>query len=79
MGASISHCGDLVGGFCGAGVESGGLDSLQLLSTSSLWLAFVYAMMIMIMGMHTAGSPGGREGGECKSGCRNLIMIYTHI
>ena len=26
MGASSSLCGDLVGGFCGAGVDSGGLD-----------------------------------------------------
>ena len=30
MGAGSSHCGDLVGYFCGATVESGGLDILQL-------------------------------------------------
>ena len=26
MGAISSHCGDLVGGFCGTIVDSGGLD-----------------------------------------------------
>ena len=59
MGASRSHCGDLVGDLCGAGVESGGLDRLQILSSSSLWVDFVYAMMIIILSMHTTGSPGG--------------------
>ena len=62
MGESSSHCRDLVGGFCGAGVESGGLEILQLLSSSSLWLVFVYEMMILILIMNTTGSPGrGRE------------------
>ena len=80
MGEISSHCGDLVVGFCGAGVDSGGLDRLHLLSSSSLCISLVYAMMIMVMIIHTTGSPGeGREGGECKSGCRNLIMICTHI
>ena len=77
MVASSSHCGDLVGGLCGSGVDSEGLDILQLLSSSSLWLTFAYAKMITIMSMHKTGSPGvGREGGECKGGCRNLIMVY---
>ena len=31
MGEIRYNCGDLSGGFCGAGVESGGLDSLQIL------------------------------------------------
>ena len=55
MGASSSRCGDLVGGFCGTGVESGGLDSLKLLSSSSIWFIFVYATMIMILSMDTTG------------------------
>ena len=48
-GASIFHYGDFVGGFCGSEVESGGLDSFQILSSSYIWLVFVYAMPIMIM------------------------------
>ena len=35
MGESSSHCGDIVGVFCDAGVYSGGLDSLQILYFSS--------------------------------------------
>ena len=70
MGASRSHCGDLVGDLCGAGVESGGIDRLQILSSSSLWVDFVYAMMIIILSMHTTGSPGGgKKGGECERCC----------
>ena len=38
MGESSSHCGDLVGYLCGAGVDNGGLDILQILSESSLWI-----------------------------------------
>ena len=67
MGASISHCGDLVGGFCGGGVESRDLDSLQLLSSSSLWIDFVYAMMKMILNMHTTGTTGGGGEGSVKA------------
>ena len=59
MGESNSHCGDLVGVFCGAVVDSGGLDSLHILSSSSLWLSFVYLMMILILSMHTIVSLGG--------------------
>ena len=63
MGASISHCVYLVGGFCGAGVYSGGLDSLNLLYHSSLLLAFFYAIMIMSLSINATGSPGGGGGG----------------
>ena len=62
MGSSSYHCGDLVVGFCGTGVESIGLEIFQLLSSSSLWLEFFYAIMITILRIHTTGSPGGREG-----------------
>ena len=80
MVARISHCGDIVGGFCGDKLESGGLESLQLLYYSYIYLAFVYAIMTMILSMHTTGSPGGgREGGDFKGAFRNPIMIYTHI
>ena len=58
MGSSRSHCGDFVGGFFGAVLESGGLDSLHIFSSYSLCLAFFYAMMIMILSIHTTGSPG---------------------
>ena len=34
---------------------------LYLLSFSSLWLALVYAMMILNLSMHTTGTPGGGE------------------
>ena len=33
--------------------------NLHLLSFSSLWLALVYAMMILNPSMHTTGTPGG--------------------
>ena len=59
MGAISSLCGDLVGGFCGAGVKSEGLDSLKILSSSYLYLALVYSTMIMILIMHKIGSSGG--------------------
>ena len=36
---------------------------LQLLSSSSLWLASVYEMMKIIMSMHTTVTPGGGFGG----------------
>ena len=65
MGASSAHCGEIVGGLCGAGAESGDLDILQLLSSSSLWIHFVCSLIIMILNMHTTGSPGGgREEGR---------------
>ena len=80
MGTSRSHCAELLGSFCSSEVDRGGLHSLEIYSSSSLWIAFIYAMMIIIMSIHTTGSPGGgRERGECKGGCINLIMIYTHI
>ena len=70
MGSISSHCGGLDGGLCGAGVESGPLDSLHLLYYSSLWVAFVYEMMILILIMHTTGSPGReKEGGKFTGGC----------
>ena len=70
MGSRSSHCGDLVGGFCGAEVDSGGLDSLHLLSSSSLYISFAYSMLIIILIIHTTGSPGGGRGvGECIGGC----------
>ena len=64
MGASRSHCVDLVGGFCGAVVYSGGLDRLNLLYHSSLLLAFFYAIMIISLSIHATGSPGGGGGRE---------------
>ena len=65
MMENISHCRDLVEGFCGAVVESGGLDILHLLYSSSLWLEFVYAMVKTILSINTTGkSGGGREGGR---------------
>ena len=62
MGERISQCVELVGAFCGAGVEIGGLENLHIFTSSSIWLAFVYAMMIMILIMHTTVLPvgGGR-------------------
>ena len=63
MGSSSSHCGDLVGGLCVSVVDSGVLDIFHLISSSYLWLAFVYAMIIMILSMHTTGSPVGGGGG----------------
>ena len=63
MRAISSNCGDLFGYFCDSGEDSGFLDSLQILSCSSFCIAFVCAMMITILSMHTTGSPGGgREG-----------------
>ena len=59
MGTGSSQCGDIVGGFYGTGVYSGGLEILQILYSYSLWLAFVYEIMIMILSMHTTASPGG--------------------
>ena len=70
MGSTRYNCGELVGGFSGSVVESGGLDIFQLLSSSSIWLYLVYATMIMILRMNTTCSLGeGRWGGECKGGC----------
>ena len=67
MGASSCHCGDFVVGLCESGVESVGLGRLQLLSSSSLWLAFFCAVTTMILSVHTTGSPGGGgEGGNVK-------------
>ena len=60
MGQRISHWGDLVGFFCGAGVDSGGLEISHILSSSSLWIQFFYVMTRMILSMHTTGFPGGR-------------------
>ena len=52
----------------------------QLFSSYYLWLAFFYTMMKIIMSMYTTGTPkGGRDGGKCKGGCRNIIIIYNHI
>ena len=65
MGEISSHCGYLVGGFCGYIVESGGFDSFQIFSSSYLSIYFLYAMMIMITSMHKTGSPGrGRDVGR---------------
>ena len=51
-------------------VDSVGLDILNILSSSYLWLALVYAMMIIILIMHTTVSPvRGREVGEFKVVC----------
>ena len=72
MGESSYHCGDLIGGFCGAGVESGGLDILKLLYCSSLWFDFYYAMLIMIMSMHTT-SLLGRGGGSVNVADKNKL------
>ena len=38
----------------------------NLLSFSYLWLALIYAMMILNLSMHTTGPPGGGGERACK-------------
>ena len=64
MGENSFQRGEIVVGFCGLGVDSGGLESLQILSSSYLWIEFVYARMNIILGNHKKITPGKGEGGS---------------
>ena len=53
-------------GFLVLAAFGGGELLADLLSFSSIWLALVYAMMILNLSMQTTGTPGGGGERACK-------------